>query len=115
MAFALSAPSLSRLALAHPAIAARVERAAELAEQEFTVEPVRSAERQQLLEEQGRAKPGREVLLAPKPLDWDTPSKLDAIEAAMMAADGEIDDGFTLRRGRDWDQTGRPSFELALA
>jgi peptidoglycan L-alanyl-D-glutamate endopeptidase CwlK len=49
---------------------------------------------------------GYAVDLVPYPVDWNTPSKFDAIAKAMFAAGAEL--GVEIRWGADWDQDGKP-------
>lgn len=136
----LGLASLQRLQGVHPDLTAVVKRAIELTAQDFSVIcGVRTAEEQAALYAQGRTKPGkvvtwtlrsrhlpgpdgmgRAVDLAPFPLDWNTPSKFDAIATAMIQAGEEL--GVPIRWGADWDQDGNwrergetdsPHFELA--
>lgn len=49
---------------------------------------------------------GHAVDLVPWPVDWETPSKFDAIAKAMDAAAQEL--GVDIRWGADWDEDGQP-------
>jgi peptidoglycan L-alanyl-D-glutamate endopeptidase CwlK len=103
-----------------------VLRADEITSQDFSVIcGVRTKDEQRELYAQGRTKPGpvvtwtlnsrhapaedglgRAVDLCPYPIDWNTPSKFDAVAAAMFAAAKEL--GVSIRWGADWDQDGVP-------
>lgn len=104
-----------------------VERAIQLTTQDFLVlEGVRTKARQAKLYAQGRTEPGdivtwtltsnhflnqdtgfgHAVDLCPSPVDWNTPSKFDAISKAMFQAAAEI--GVKIRWGADWDSDGKP-------
>ena len=126
MAFAFGPTSRARLAGVHPDLVRVVERAIQISAIDFMVlEGVRTPARQRELYAQGRTKPGRKVTwtltsnhfvaadgfghavdLAPWPVDWDRPSKFDAIAKAMFAAAAEL--GVAIRWGADWDRDGRP-------
>lgn len=137
--YKLGQASLKKLQGVHPDMAAVVNRAIELSTQDFVVlEGVRTKTRQAELYAQGRTKPGpvvtwtqtsnhfigadgwgRAVDLCPFPVDWDTPSKFDAVAAAMFAAARELN--VAIRWGADWDVDGNsrergesdsPHFEL---
>lgn len=133
-AFRLSNRSRDRLIGVHVDLVCVVARAIELTTQDFMVlEGVRTAARQRELYAQGRTEPGRIVTwtlqskhidglavdLVPYPIDWNTPSKFDAIANAMFAAAKEL--GVAIRWGADWDGDGlrrergesdSPHFEL---
>lgn len=122
--YRLSKLSLSRLDGVHPGIVAVVKLAITITTQDFFVlEGVRSKARQEQLYAQGRTKPGpivtwtrnsrhfigsdgfgHAVDLVPYPVDWDTPSKFDAIASAVFKASLSV--GVRIRWGADWDADG---------
>ena len=121
VSFALGDRSRSRLVGVSPDLVRVVELAITLTTQDFAVlEGLRTLERQRELWAQGRTAPGKIVTwtmdsphlkglavdLAPWPIDWDTPSKFDAIAKAMFEAADNL--GFCIRWGADWDQDGNP-------
>lgn len=126
MMLKLGAKSLQTLRGVHPHLIAVVALAIRRSEQDFTVlQGVRTKEEQAEIYAQGRTKPGnvvtwtlnsphipgpdglgRAVDLAPHPIDWNTPSKFDAIAKAMFEAADEL--GVPLRWGADWDRDGNP-------
>jgi len=130
----LSKQSIARLSGVHDDLRNVVMRAIEITSQDFAVTcGLRTQKEQMALYEQGRTTPGaivtwtrtsrhmsgRAVDLVPYPVDWNTPSKFDAIADAMFAAAAEL--GVKLRWGADWDNDGNrrekgesdsPHFEL---
>lgn len=124
--YKLGQSSLKKLQGVHPDMAAVVNRAIQLSKQDFIVlEGVRTKVRQAELYAQGRTKPGnivtwsqtsnhfigadgwgRAVDICPFPVDWNTPSKFDAIADAMFAAAKELN--VAIRWGADWDSDGKP-------
>jgi len=126
MAYSLGSKSLEKLRGVEPRLISVVLRAIVLTKQDFSVTcGVRTREEQRKLYAQGRTKPGqvvtwtlnsrhfvdadgfgRAVDLAPYPLDWNTPSKFDAIAKAMFQAAKDL--GVKIRWGADWDQDGKP-------
>lgn len=124
MIYALGARSLAKLEGVSPSMVAVVQRAIQLTTQDFVVlEGVRTPARQAELYAQGRTKPGAKVTwtmtsrhfvqpdgfghavdICPFPVDWNTPSKFDAIADAMEAAADEL--GINIRSGMDWDDDG---------
>lgn len=139
MTYALGARSLAKLEGVNPRMVAIVKRAIQLTAQDFVVlEGVRTQARQRVLYAQGRTRPGPKVTwtltsrhfvqadgfghavdICPWPVDWNTPSKFDAIADAMEGAALELDIG--IRWGANWDgdgvrreakETDSPHFEL---
>lgn len=127
MSITLGARSLARLEGVHPDMIKVITRAAALSSQDFTVlEGVRTPARQKELYAQGRTKPGPKVTwvmtsnhfvnpktgyghavdLCPFPIDWNTPTKFEAIAKVMFAAAHEL--GIPIRWGADWDRDGKP-------
>jgi peptidoglycan L-alanyl-D-glutamate endopeptidase CwlK len=126
MTFKLGPKSIAKLAGVHPGLVLVVNRAIKLTAQDFSVtDGVRTLAEQTDLYAQGRTKPGpivtwtlasrhlpaadglgRAVDLVPYPVDWNTPSKFDAIAHAMFEASKEL--GIPIRWGADWDQDGKP-------
>ncbi|CAB4168675.1 D-alanyl-D-alanine carboxypeptidase [uncultured Caudovirales phage] len=126
MTYKLGARSLKNLVGVHPDMVRVVTRAIEISSQDFSaIEGLRTKERQRDLYAQGRTKPGnivtwtlnsphlagpdgfgRAVDLLPAPADWNTPSKFDAIGAAMFQASKELK--IPIRWGADWDKDGNP-------
>ncbi len=126
MAYSLGSKSLEKLRGVEPRLISVVLRAIVLTKQDFSVTcGVRTREEQRKLYAQGRTKPGqvvtwtlnsrhfvdadgfgRAVDLAPYPLDWNTPSRFDAIAKAMLQAGEDL--GVKIRWGADWDQDGKP-------
>lgn len=126
MAYRLSKISNNRLFGVHPKMIRVVQRAIEITEQDFTVScGVRTKEEQAKLYAKGRTEPGQKVTwtlnsrhlpqkdgyghavdLVPYPVDWNTPSKFDAISKAMFTAAKEL--GIAIRWGADWDMDGNP-------
>jgi len=126
MAYSLGSKSLEKLRGVEPRLISVVLRAIVLTKQDFSVTcGVRTREEQRKLYAQGRTKPGqvvtwtlnsrhfvdadgfgRAVDLAPYPLDWNTPSRFDAIAKAMFQAAKDL--GVKIRWGADWDQDGKP-------
>lgn len=124
--FILGATSYKRLEGLHPDLIKVVLRALELSTQDFFVLcGLRTMKEQKELYELGRTKPGnivtwtlksrhlpgadgfgRAVDLCPYPVDWNTPSKFDAIAKAMSAAAKELN--INIRWGADWDSDGKP-------
>jgi len=135
MAYSLGEASRKKLKGVNPRLVKVVERAIELTEQDFSVlEGVRTLSRQKWLYAQGRTRlgpivtwtlkskhiDGEAVDLVPYPLDWNTPSKFDAIYDAMIRASFELN--IPIRSGMDWDRDGvlrerkesdSPHYELA--
>lgn len=90
----------------------------------LVIEGLRSQARQAELWAQGRTIPGKKVtwiqhskhqdgeavdlapLLPNGAIDWNTPSKFDAINGAMVNAGAAH--GVGIRWGADWDQDGKP-------
>jgi len=126
MTYALGPQSRQRLIGVHPKLVRVVEMAIALSTQDFMVlEGVRTKARQLELYAQGRTKPGSIVTwtkvsnhfkqpdghghavdLVPWPVDWNTPSKFDAISKAMFIAAASL--GIPIRWGADWDRDGKP-------
>ena len=126
MTYALGPKSRERLDGVHPTLVRIVERAIQISPQDFMVlEGVRTPERQRELYAQGRTKPGKQVTwtltsnhfrksdgyghavdICPFPIDWNTPSKFDAMAKAMFDAAKEL--GVAIRWGADWDRDGKP-------
>lgn len=124
--YMLGEKSLNRLQGVHPNLITVVKRAITITEQDFMVlEGVRTLKRQAELYAQGRTAPGQIVTwtmrsrhfvqpdgyghavdLVPWPVDWNTPTKFDAIAAAVFSAAQEL--GVTVRWGADWDGDGNP-------
>jgi peptidoglycan L-alanyl-D-glutamate endopeptidase CwlK len=140
MKYSLGPKSLAKLDGVHPDLVRVVKRAIAITRQDFVVlEGIRTPARQAELYAQGRTKPGPKVTwtmtsnhfrkadgyghavdLCPFPVDWNTPSKFDAIADAMEAAADEL--GVAIRWGANWDGDGKrreaketdsPHFELA--
>lgn len=126
MTYSFGSASLARLKGIHPDLVKVLKRAIEISKQDFGITcGVRTKEEQAELYAQGRTKPGpivtwtlnsrhlpgpdglgRAVDVVPAPVDWNTPSKFDAIAKAIFQAADEL--GVKVRWGADWDQDGNP-------
>lgn len=124
--YSLGPTSRKKLEGLHPNLVRVVTLAIQLTTQDFAVTAgLRTVEEQAELYAQGRTKPGpvvtwtmhsrhlpaedglgRAVDLAPYPIDWNTPSKFDAIGDAMHRAANEL--GIPIRWGADWNSNGTP-------
>jgi len=124
--YSLGKRSIDNLSGVHPLLVDVVKLAISRSTQDFAVIcGVRTIEQQKELYAQGRTKPGnivtwtmksrhlpdsygygRAVDIVPFPVDWNSPSKFDAINDAMQAAASDL--GLTIRWGADWDQDGNP-------
>lgn len=126
MTYSFGSVSRARLKGVHPDMVRVLERAIQITKQDFGITcGVRTKQEQAALYAQGRTKPGpivtwtlnsrhlpgpdslgRAVDVAPAPVDWNTPSKFDAIADAILTAAKEL--GIEVRWGADWDQDGNP-------
>ena len=140
MIYSFGTASRERMKGLHGDLVAVLNRAIQLTTQDFSITcGVRTKAEQAALYAQGRTTPGpvvtwtlnsrhipgpdglgRAVDVVPSPVDWNTPSKFDAIADAMFKASTEL--GVSIRWGADWDQDGNrrergesdsPHFELA--